>query len=925
MTDHDAILVVDDTRENLKLLVHILTEAGYRVRPANSGELALAAIDAERPALILLDVRMPGMDGYAVCRQLKAREETRDIPIIFISASTEAEERVVGFQLGGVDFVTKPFQKAELLARVQTHLALHRNRLILEQQTSDLKLANEQHFLEIEAHKQSNIDLIESKTLTDAIVENIPLMIFLKEATDLRFVIFNRAGEELLGYDRTALLGRNNLDLFPPEQAAHFMAKDREVLEGETGSVDIPEEPISTAHNGERLLHTRKVRIIGADGTTKYLLGVSEDITDRKQHDLALHESEIRYRRLFESAKDGILILDEESGVIVDVNPFLLELLAYTKDEVLGKKLWMIGLFSDLAENEEAFVKLQETKYIRYDDLPLQTRDGRVIDVEFVSNVYEVNNSKVIQCNIRDITERKQAKEALRERELEFHSLAEAMPQMVWITRPDGWNIYFNQQWMDYTGLTLEESYGHGWNKPFHPDDQKRAWDAWQKAINNDTIYSLECRLRRADGVYRWWLIRGMPQRNSHGTILKWFGTCTDINDIKQAELDRGELEEQVRRQQRLETVGQLAAGVAHDFNNLLTGIAGFTQFAYDAISASAVREDLTEVLLLANRATDLTRQLLAFSRRQTLQPIVLDINAQILELIKMLKRLIGEHINLIFHPAPDLGVVKVDPGQFDQILMNLVVNARDAMPDGGQLVISTANIELDNNYVKEHLDTAPGRYVMIAVTDNGCGMEKSVLDHMFEPFFSTKDVGKGTGLGLATVYGIVKQHGGSIWVYSEPGVGTTFKIYLPHIEKMLDVQHADIPTELAGGTETILLVEDEGSVREVAMRILQQHGYTVFTAALPSLADDLLALHGEDIKLIITDMVMPERNGLTLYQDAHKRYPHLRVIYMSGYTEGTLMNNGFVNDDFHYIQKPFTTDTLLQTVRQVLDETPHD
>jgi PAS domain S-box-containing protein len=249
-----------------------------------------------------------------------------------------------------------------------------------------------------------------------------------------------------------------------------------------------------------------------------------------------LINSELRYRRLFESAQDGILILNAETGLIEDVNPYLIKMLGYSREEFIKKRLWEVGAFRDIEANKEAFEALQKNEYIRYEDLPLKAKDGRLIQVEFVSNVYQVGKEKVIQCNIRDITARKRAEYAVRDSEKEFHSLAEAMPQIVWITRPDGWNIYFNQQWVDYTGLTLEESYGEGWNKPFHPDDQQRAWETWQNATKNGGTYSLECRLRRADGVYNWWLIRGVPVLDAQGTILKWFGTCTDINEIKKAE-----------------------------------------------------------------------------------------------------------------------------------------------------------------------------------------------------------------------------------------------------------------------------------------------------------------------------------------------------------------------------------------------------
>jgi CheY-like chemotaxis protein len=366
-----------------------------------------------------------------------------------------------------------------------------------------------------------------------------------------------------------------------------------------------------------------------------------------------------------------------------------------------------------------------------------------------------------------------------------------------------------------------------------------------------------------------------------------------------------------------------LAAGVAHDFNNLLTGITGFTRFAHDAQPVgSESRKDLAEVLTLGARAATLIRQLMAFSRKQTLQPVVLNINDLIGNLENMLKRVLGEHLDLEWRLAEELGDVKADPGQIEQVLVNLAVNARDAMPGGGKLTIETANVELDAEYAAAHVGTLAGSYIMLAVTDNGCGIEPSVLAHMFEPFFTTKAIGKGTGLGLATAYGIAKQHGGNVWAYSEVGRGTTFKVYLPRVSETLEEQ-GDIETnDLPQGSETILIVEDEDAVRQVAARILEQRGYKVLTAALPSLADEILAAQGEQIALLLTDVVMPERDGQKLFESAHTTHPNLRVLYMSGYTDRSVAHQGGLEKGAPFIQKPFTAAALLDKVREVLART---
>ncbi|MEI7833744.1 MAG: ATP-binding protein, partial [bacterium] len=405
------------------------------------------------------------------------------------------------------------------------------------------------------------------------------------------------------------------------------------------------------------------------------------------------------------------------------------------------------------------------------------------------------------------------------------------------------------------------------------------------------------------------------------GNISGILGTYMDITELKQMEDRNTALVEQIHHQQRLETVGQLAAGIAHDFNNILTGITGFTQFALGSLpAAGATHDDLTEVLTLAKRAAELTQQLLAFSRRQPLQPVVLNINDVVSNMAKMLGRLLGEHIKIKFELADDLGAIRVDPGQFEQVLMNLAVNARDAMPDGGILTIGTANAELDEEYSSTHIGTKPGSYVMLTVADSGCGMSAELLDHIFEPFFTTKGVGKGTGLGLATVYGIVKQHGGNIWVYSEPDHGTIFRTYFPRVNDEISAVAITESSNTCTGTETILIVEDDPAVLKVTQGILTAFGYQVLSAALPSQAESVLAEHGDTIALMLTDIMMPERNGHQLFESVHARFPRMRVLYMSGYPADVIGNQGVLDSRTGFISKPFTANALGQKVRDILD-----
>ena len=519
-------------------------------------------------------------------------------------------------------------------------------------------------------------------------------------------------------------------------------------------------------------------------------------VTERKKAEDDLRASETRYRRLFESAKDGILILDADTGQVVDANPFLISLLGYSHADFLGKTLWDLGPFKDVAVSRDAFRELQEKDYVRYEDLPLETRDGRLINVEFVSNVYLVGQTKVIQCNIRDITER------------------------------------------------------------------------------------------------------------------------------KRIEAEHKKLEQQLQVSQKMEAIGILAGGVAHDFNNLLSVILSYTEFAMQELrEGDPLKDDLLEVNKAGHRAAVLTQQLLAFGRKQLLQPVPLNLNQVAEGVEKMLRRILGEDIDFVQVLAPDLGVVRADPGQIEQVLMNLVVNARDAMSAGGKLTIETSNVELDEEYAAHHVSVKPGPYVQLAVTDTGCGMDEQTKTQLFEPFFTTKEKGKGTGLGLSTVYGIVKQSGGNIWVYSELGLGTTFKIYFPReLSVKATATRLRAILEPARGTETILVVEDEEALRKIARRSLEAAGYTVLTAGAGDEALLISAQHAGIIHLLLTDVVMPRMSGKVLAQAFLKTRPTAKVLYMSGYADNAFVHHGVVDEGTNFIGKPFTATDIAHKIRSVLD-----
>ena len=456
-------------------------------------------------------------------------------------------------------------------------------------------------------------------------------------------------------------------------------------------------------------------------------------------------------------------------------------------------------------------------------------------------------------------------------------------------------------------------------NLPFtrfiHKEDQDAYYLQSKHLIESGEPQTCELRMVKMDGMIFWAHLAAITARDDSGAPMYRI-VLSDITE-------RVNLQAQLIQAQKMESVGRLAGGVAHDYNNALSVIIGFTELAMEKIDpAGPLHADLNEVLNAANHATDITRQLLAFARKQIVAPVVLDLNDNIETMLKMLRRLIGEDIDLAWLPGTSLWPVKMDPSQIDQILANLCVNARDAIAGVGKVTIETMNKVFDAAYCADHAGFIPGEFVLMAVSDNGCGMDKEILDNIFEPFFTTKDVGKGTGLGLATVYGIVKQNNGFINVYSEPGKGTTIKIYLPRHEGEAAEIQGESTVEIPSGLgETILVVEDDLPILKLAHKILDELGYTVLTATTPSEALSLAEEHAGRIHLLVTDVIMPEMNGHDLANRLLFLCPELKCVFMSGYTRNAIAHHGVLDKGVNFVQKPFSKRELAKTVRKVLDE----
>ena len=520
------------------------------------------------------------------------------------------------------------------------------------------------------------------------------------------------------------------------------------------------------------------------------------------------------------------------------------------------------------------------------------------------------------QRRIQD--ERKRAEEALRASEERLRQLAENISAVLWITDPAMSQVlYVSPAYEKVWGRDCESLYRtpHAWLEAIHPEDQPRVRQAALKKQQRgeyDEVY----RVVRPDGSVRWIRDRAFPIRNETGEVCRLVGTAEDITEQRS-------LEDQLRQAQKMEAIGQLAGGVAHDFNNILTVIQGHSELLTNRDDLNPeMLESLNQIMLAGGRAANLTRQLLTFSRQQAIQPRPLDLNQVIADLNKMLVRIIGEDVRLQFDPAPQLPQVKADAGMIEQVLMNLVVNARDAMPAGGNLVVQTETIHLDDDHAKQDPQTRAGEFVKLTVRDSGCGMSPEVMARVFEPFFTTKPAGKGTGLGLATVFGIVKQHNGWVEVDSVIGWGTTFRVFLPVSRSAATefVQRA-APGSMPRGTETVLLVEDESAVRLLAKMALQRLGYHVLEAGSGVAALEVWDEHADEIELVVTDMVLPEGlTGRELAQRLRARKPGLKVLYTSGYSTEIVGRNFIVEQDIHFLQKPYTPQKLAQAMRECLD-----
>jgi PAS domain S-box-containing protein len=638
---------------------------------------------------------------------------------------------------------------------------------------------------------------------------------------------------------------------------------------------------------------------------------------ERKRAEAALRGSEERYREIFEMDLTGSCISSADGKVLAS-NPAFARIFGFSSvEEALASPARSFYKTSDA--REELIDLVRRERKIENRETELVRRDGSsIFVVQNLQGVFDEGGELLeMHSHFLDITERRQA-EAERARLL---SVLEASLNEIYVFDPNTLRFeYVNAGACRNLGYTLdalckmtpldlkpeftEASFSKMISPLLHREKEKHVFCTVHRRADG-SLYPVEVHLQ-------------LVELSDKPTFL---AVILDITERKQAEEALRQSEAQLRQSQKLEAVGQLAGGIAHDFNNLLTAINGYSALALKRLDdASPLKSYIEEIRRAGDRAANLTRQLLAFSRKQILEPKVLDLNEVVGDMSKMLRRMIGEDVELATHLASELGRVKADPGQIEQIIMNLVVNARDAMPTGGKVTIETANVFLDDEYAREHLPTEPGPYVMLAISDTGMGMDAETQARIFEPFFTTKELGKGTGLGLSTVYGIVKQSGGFVWVYSEPGHGTTFKIYLPQVDAEKTTKGKPVDEAAQHGSETILVVEDEEVVRKVAREILEGAGYDVLVADKSEEAIRLCIEHPQEIHLLLSDVVMPGASGREVADRLVSLRPEMKVLFMSGYTDEAIVHHGVLDPGVKFIQKPFSLAALCKRVREVLD-----
>lgn len=922
-----TVLIVDDQPLNLKLLKAILEEQNYKVYAAPDGVEALEILNHEPIDAIISDILMPRMDGYRLCSEVRKHPRFGKTPFIFYTATYDspADEKLC-YDLGADKYLLKPAPAAKIQETLTTVVQSHSLREadavpalrfeeseVMKQYSEQLVLKLEQKNTELQA-AVTRLEQSEAK-FTGAFLWN-PAGMTLAELATGRLVDVNEKFLQIFEFTRAEAIGRSaaELGIISAEERAKIARATKE-------KGYLPYETIEArSKTGATRFIQFSSTIIEIEGA-QYLLMTALDITESRaaEQKLRLREAEL-----------------EEAQRIAQIG-------SWEADLASQQAAWSAEQFRLLGwePQEKTFTfedylsMVHPDDLVRFRDLTLaavKNQEPFIVEYRIVKKSGEIRwmqgrgeiildnagNAIRLRGTNQDITDRKIAEDALRESELLFRQLAENIREIFYLIDPQMTQMfYISPTYEEVWGRSRESLYAdaRAWGEAIHPDDRARVF---AEVAPEGTLVAgtSEYRIVRPDGEIRYIRARAFPILDNSGKIYRFAGTAEDITGQRLVEL-------QLRQSQKMEAIGQLSGGVAHDFNNLLTVILGHANTLAESLPEAGAAESITEITRAAERAANLTRQLLLFARKQMMQMENLDVNAVVVNTIKMLARILGEDIQLDFRPHHSELWVYADAGMLDQILLNLAVNARDAMSAGGRLVIETARATFDAESAAQSVQIRPGDFAVISVTDSGCGIPADILPKIFDPFFTTKGVDKGTGLGLSTVFGIVQQHEGWVSVYSEENMGATFRIYLPLARKAAAETVAKPAAErIHGGGETLLIVEDDDAIRRMVSNFLTNLGYEVLLASNGREALQVFTARSEDIHLLFTDLVMPgDINGVELSRHLLSHNAQLKVIYSSGYSDMLLAGKTELNAGFNFLAKPFGLADIAKLIRLRLDE----